>query len=204
RARAAPREVRKRALEQPIRRRQRVGWRRLTRRRRHHGRRRLLRRRRPRPLGTIPALATLATGTTILATRTTLLGAGRRDRRGRRGGNGLRGWFRVDRRRRNLELAVLQLLQHQPVARGRVRQELAELAVTQLPLVEVRVQVEHHLLQPVRAHDLVVAGHVPDRTLHENPRVLARQVLLVARTRQPRQRGVRVILIAVLYEQVRG
>src|SRR5690606_7754246 len=73
----------------------------------------------------------------------------------------------------NLELAVLLLAQGEHTTIRGLLEELVELREAERLLVEVRVQLEKHLLEPVRAHDVVVLDHLPERDLDELPGILA-------------------------------
>ena len=103
----------------------------------------------------------------------------------------------------DLVLAVLQLLQLHEPARRSLRKELAELAEAHAGLVEVRIQLLHDLLQPIRAHDVASRHHFFQRLADKHPGVPS---LLVefGRLGETGEARVGVILVAVLNEDVRA
>src|SRR5437773_8338717 len=115
------------------------------------------------------------------------------------------------RRRRALDLRaegdfvlpVVESGQRDKSTTGGFDHELAEPREPGILLVEVRVDLLHHLLQAVRAHDVVVRRHLFDRLDDQLPRV-ALHVLDVARLGEAGQLVVRVVLIAILDEEIAG
>src|SRR5262249_35995110 len=72
---------------------------------------------------------------------------------------------------RHLALPVLHLLDDQHAFLTRLDHELAEPVEPGGPLVEVRVDLLHHLLQSIGAHDIAVPGHLGNGLCRELPRV---------------------------------
>ena len=105
------------------------------------------------------------------------------------------------RARGHLVLPVVQLgdLHHAPLAR--LDHELAEAVEPGVALVEVGVDLLHHLLEAVGAHDVAVAGHLRNRLARELPRIALdrRRVHLL---REAGELVVGVVLVAVLDQQV--
>jgi hypothetical protein len=103
--------------------------------------------------------------------------------------------------RPHLELPVLELGdRHQPLLGG-IGDELRELRVAVVLLVERGVDVLHHLLEAVGAHDVAVLLHATDGLDHELPRVPLLHVFL-ARLHEAGEGVVAVVLVAVHDEQV--
>src|SRR4051812_42806179 len=103
----------------------------------------------------------------------------------------------------HLILAVLQLGDQDQTAVAGLDDELAEPIEAGIPLIEIRVDLLHDLLQPVRAHDIAVAGHLGNRLTGELPGIplggwgidfLGESGQIV----------VRVVLVAVLNQEVAG
>src|SRR6202165_5946266 len=94
-------------------------------------------------------------------------------------------------------LTVVEAGQRDEPAVGRFDHELAEAREASVLLVEVRVDLLHHLLQAVGAHDVVVRGHLLHCLDDQLPWVAA-HVLDVARLGEAGELIVGVVLVAVL------
>src|SRR5690606_7729010 len=105
--------------------------------------------------------------------------------------------------RSHLELPVVELPQVDQPARRSFGQEAAELAEAVLALVEPRIQLDHDLLQPVRAHHVVLRGHLIQRALDQHPGI-DRLPVGVGGLPQPGEARVAVVLVAVLDQDVRA
>jgi hypothetical protein len=101
----------------------------------------------------------------------------------------------------DLELPVLELGHLQETALRGLLREPRELRMAQGLLIEVRVQLLHHLLEPVGAHDVAISLHALHRLRDQLPRVLLHQLFL-AGLYQTSERVVAVVLIAVHHEQI--
>jgi len=81
--------------------------------------------------------------------------------------------------------------------------ESIELGKAECLLVEVRIQIQQHLLQAIGAHHVAIRYHLLHADLDQLPRIDRARRLFFTRTRESGQRRVGVILVAVLNEQVR-
>ena len=86
-------------------------------------------------------------------------------------------------------------------ARPRLGQELGELAESEAALIKARVDLDHDLLEAIGTHDVLALAHPRQRLGQQLPRVNGLSDG-VGRLPQSRQAGVRVILVAVLHEDV--
>src|SRR6266545_3420849 len=103
----------------------------------------------------------------------------------------------------NFVLPVVESGQRDESTTGGFDHELAEPREPGILLVEVRVDLLHHLLQSVGAHDVVVCGHLLHRLDDQLPRI-ALDVFDIARLGEAGQLVVGVILVAVLDQEVAG
>ena len=85
---------------------------------------------------------------------------------------------------------------------GGLEAEAGELRHAEILLVERRVDLLHDLLEAVGAHHVAVLLHATDRLGHELVRIPLAGARLVARLHEAREGVVRVVLVAVLHEQV--
>ena len=101
----------------------------------------------------------------------------------------------------NLILAVLELPEHHQVPTCRVREKPAELGISEIPLVETLIDLDHDLLQAVGTHYVVPGRHSLDGLFHQNPGV-HRLVDRVGGLSKTGEGCVGVVLVAVLHQNV--
>jgi hypothetical protein len=68
-------------------------------------------------------------------------------------------------------LAIVQLIQEHDALLSGLDHELAEPVEASVALVEIWIDLLHHLLEAVRTHDVSIARHLRDRLTGQLPRI---------------------------------
>ena len=105
--------------------------------------------------------------------------------------------------RANLVLPIFELVEPDKTSVRSFADEFRKLAEAEIPFTEPSVELQHHLFEAVRPHDVAPRGHAAHRPLHEIPRVVSLTGDL-GRLSKPGETRVRIVLVTVLNQDVRA